>query len=143
MHMSTDEYYLNLHVVGNLCMTHILGYGQRVVEGFDKGIEEANHEIIEEDNEGDGDGNDGDDVYFVKVGYLSDDEEEEELQAGRKKLRRVKEKSIINFDESKSDMERTEKDVQEDAELEEEREEGTIFECGLEKKNMILTAMVI
>ncbi|KAK9017093.1 hypothetical protein V6N11_079579 [Hibiscus sabdariffa] len=89
-----------------MCVTHILGIiegatqgvGQRVVEGFDKGIEEVDHENVEEDNEGDGEGNDGDDVYFVKVRYLSDGDDDDELQVG------------------------TENDVQEDAELEEERE---------------------
>ncbi|KAK8715719.1 hypothetical protein V6N13_043047 [Hibiscus sabdariffa] len=81
------------------------------IEGFDKGIEEADHEIVEEENEGDGEGNDGDDVYFVKVRYLSDGDDDDELQAG------------------------TEKDVQEDAELEEEREKGTVVECGHEIEN--------
>ncbi|KAK8694127.1 hypothetical protein V6N13_071684 [Hibiscus sabdariffa] len=111
------------------------GVGQTAVEGFDKGIEEVDHEIVEEGNEGDGEGNDGDDVYFVKVRYLSDCDDDDELQAGRKKLMRSKEKSIINFDESKNDMERTEKDVQEDAELEEERGKGIVVECGHEIEN--------
>ncbi|KAK8633758.1 hypothetical protein V6N13_014596 [Hibiscus sabdariffa] len=99
-----------------MCVTHILGIiegatqgvGQRVVEGFDKGIEEVDHENVEEDNEGDGEGNDGDDVYFVKVRYLSDGDDDDELQVG------------------------TENDVQEDAELEEEREKGMLFKDGKE-----------
>ncbi|KAK8522064.1 hypothetical protein V6N12_066634 [Hibiscus sabdariffa] len=98
------------------------GVGQRAIEGFDKGIEEADHEIVEEDDEGDGEGNDGDD-------------DDDELKVGRKKLMRSKEKSIIIFDESKNDLEGTEKDVQEDAKLEEEREKGTVIECGHEIEN--------
>ncbi|KAL4291829.1 hypothetical protein GQ457_14G004970 [Hibiscus cannabinus] len=57
------------------------GVGQMAVEGFDKGIEEVDHEIVEEGNEGDDEGNDGDDVYFVKVRYLSDGDDDDELQA--------------------------------------------------------------
>ncbi|KAK8519279.1 hypothetical protein V6N13_133206 [Hibiscus sabdariffa] len=85
------------------------------------------HKVDDEGSEG-YKRDDVDDLYFVKVRYLSDGNDDEELQAGIEKLRRLNEKSVINFEESKGDQERSEMNVQEDVEFEEEHEKGTIME---------------
>ncbi|KAK8572826.1 hypothetical protein V6N13_048392 [Hibiscus sabdariffa] len=107
------------------------GASQRTIEGViqgaaggsDKGIERTDHKVDNEGSEG-YKRDDVDDVYFVKLRYLSDGNDDEELQAGREKLRRSNEKIVINFEESKGDQERSEIDVQEDA----EHEKCTIME---------------
>ncbi|KAK8632665.1 hypothetical protein V6N13_073051 [Hibiscus sabdariffa] len=100
---------------------------QGAAGGSDKGIERTNHKVDDEGSEG-YKRDDVDDLYFVKVRYLSDGNDDEELQAGREKLKRLNEKSVINFEESKGDQERSEMNVQEDVEFEEEHEKGTIME---------------
>ncbi|KAK8663933.1 hypothetical protein V6N13_083738 [Hibiscus sabdariffa] len=105
----------------------IQGIDQGAAGGTDKGIERTGYKVDDEGSEG-YKRDDVDDLYFVKVKYLSDGNDDEELQAGREKLRKSNEKSVINFEESRGDLERSEMNVQEDVAFEEEHEKGTIME---------------
>ncbi|KAK8496877.1 hypothetical protein V6N12_072489 [Hibiscus sabdariffa] len=105
----------------------IHGIDQWAAGESDKGIERTGHKIDDEGSEGYKRA-DVDDVYFVKVRYFSDGNDDEELQAGREKLRRSNEKKCNNFEESKGDQERSEMNVEEDAEFEEDHEKDIIME---------------
>ncbi|KAL4273883.1 hypothetical protein GQ457_13G002480 [Hibiscus cannabinus] len=103
------------------------GIDQGAAEGSNKEIERTGHKVDDEGSEG-YKRDDVDDLYFVKVKYLSYGNDDEKLQAGREKLRKSNEKSVLNFEESRGDLERSEMNVQEDVEFEEEHEKGTIME---------------
>ncbi|KAK8609519.1 hypothetical protein V6N13_061967 [Hibiscus sabdariffa] len=100
---------------------------QGTAGGYDKGIERICLKVDDEDSES-YKRDYADDVYFVKVRYLSDGDDDQELQAGREKLRKTKERTVINFEESKSAQEGSEVNVQEDTNFEEEHEKDTIIE---------------
>ncbi|KAL4339562.1 hypothetical protein GQ457_08G016030 [Hibiscus cannabinus] len=99
----------------------IQGIDQGDAGGSDKGIKRTGHKVDDKGSEG-YKRDDVDDLYFVKVKYLSDGNDDEELQAGRENLRKSNEKSVINFEESRGDLKRSEMNVQEDVAFEEEHE---------------------